>query len=73
MPVLFPTGKLHVVLCFRSDRFNSCAFQVTDVARRCCLSLQSTLIPLGNAGVGGKWEPGFPKLLPDLLHATGQV
>lgn len=58
---LFPAGRLHVAPYFRSDKFNSCDFQVTDMARRCCLSLESTLIPLGNAGTGGGGEPGAPE------------
>lgn len=58
---LFPTGRLHVVPCFRSDGFNGCDFQVTDMARRCCPSLESTLVPLGNAGIGGGGGPGSPQ------------
>lgn len=58
---LFPTGTLYVVPCFRSDSFNGCDFQVTDVARRYCLSSESTLVPLGKEGIGGRGELGSPR------------
>lgn len=72
---LFPTGRLRVVLCFRSDRLNISDFQATDLAKKCCLSLERTLISLGNAGTGGGGEPGSPQTAawPAVCHRAGAV